>query len=215
MSQFRMNEVGEVQRCCTFRKCLDFSLGCIYKYLVNKNICFNGFHKLLAIEFTLEHPEMVTSLTLAGPIVSGFAFTEHFSTRGGRGMPSRDAPVDRKIEYWTAKDPWVMAPENAGPRETMRKLMVENPQDLTGSGSFARCPGWTVTDRLSEIAAPTLIIVGESDIPDVHTHAGVIQVGIKGSRRVVLTDSGHLAPIEKPDELNRLVLDFLGSTESL
>jgi pimeloyl-ACP methyl ester carboxylesterase len=56
-------------------------------------------------------------------------------------------------------------------------------------------------------------IVGESDIPDVHAHAGVIQAGIKGSRRVVLTQSGHLAHFELPDRFNRLVLDFLASIE--
>ncbi len=60
---------------------------------------------------------------------------------------------------------------------------------------------------------PTLIIVGESDIPDVHTHAGVIQAGIEGSRRVVLTASGHLVHLEVPDEFNRLVLEFLEPIE--
>ena len=61
---------------------------------------------LLAIEFTLVHPDMVSSLVLEGPIVSGFGFSEHFRTRGDRGIPNRDAPVDQRIEYWTATDPW-------------------------------------------------------------------------------------------------------------
>ena len=60
-----------------------------------------------------------------------------------------------------------------------------------------------------EIEVPTLIVVGESDIPDVHTHAGVIEAGIEGSRRVVLTHSGHLAHFEVPDAFNGVVLGFL------
>jgi pimeloyl-ACP methyl ester carboxylesterase len=68
-------------------------------------------------------------------------------------------------------------------------------------------------ERLSEIQVPTLIVVGESDIPDVHAHAGVIEAGIEGSRREVLTHAGHLAHFERPDKLNRLVLEFLQSIQ--
>jgi pimeloyl-ACP methyl ester carboxylesterase len=56
-------------------------------------------------------------------------------------------------------------------------------------------------------------LVGESDIPDVHTHIGVIQAGIAGSKRVVLVQSGHLCHMEVPDVFNEAVLDFLGTTE--
>jgi pimeloyl-ACP methyl ester carboxylesterase len=172
-----------------------------------------SFGSLVAIEFTLDHPDMVSSLTLVGPIVSGFGFSDHFKTRGDRGMPGRDAPVEQKIEYWTATDPWIMAPESTAARKTMRSLLIENPQNLTGAGGFARFPGWTSMGRLSEINVPTLLVVGESDIPDVHSHAGVIQAGISGSSRVVLTHSGHLPHLEVPDAFNQVVLDFLEPIE--
>jgi pimeloyl-ACP methyl ester carboxylesterase len=169
--------------------------------------CSSG--SLLAIEFTLEHPDKVSSLVLVGPIVSGFGFSEHFRTRGDRGMPGRDAPADQMIEYWTGTDPWEMAPESTEARKAVRNLMVENAQRLKGPGSFARWPGFSAMGRLSEIEVPTLIVVGESDIADVHAHAGVIQAGIEGSRREVLAHAGHLAHIEVPDAFNRLALDFL------
>jgi len=168
---------------------------------------FRNIDDLFALMTALEIEH--ASLVLVGPIVSGFGFSEHFKTRGDRGMPDRDAPVDEKIDYWTAMDPWLMAPDSTAARNAMRSLMVENPQNLTGSGSFARWPGFSCQGRLSEIEVPTLIVVGESDIPDVHTHAGVIEGGIEGSRRVVLTHSGHLAHFEVPDAFNRVVLDFL------
>ena len=173
--------------------------------------CSSG--SLLALEFALEHPDMVSSLVLEGPIVSGFGFSEHFRARGDRGQPDRDTPADARIEYWTAIDPWIMAPENKVAKEALRKMMVENPQNLAGSGSFARWPGFSAKGRLLEINAPTLIVVGESDVPDVHAHAGVIQAGIEGSRRVVLTNSGHLAHFEIPGEFNRVVLDFFNFPE--
>ena len=63
--------------------------------------------------------------------------------------------------------------------------------------------------RLAEIKAPTLILVGEKDIPDVHAHVGAIQAGIEGARRVVLSGDGHLPYLESPEVFNRIVLEFL------
>jgi len=168
---------------------------------------------LLAIDFTLEHPERVSSLILVGPIISGFGFSRHFNTRGDRGMPRADAPVDEKITYWVRKDPWITAPESQAAKDKMGKLLTANPQNLGGSGRYARGPGRSAMALLSEIKAPTLILAGESDIPDVHAHIGVIQAGIAGSQRVVLPHSGHLAHFEVPEEFNRVVLDFLKTTE--
>jgi pimeloyl-ACP methyl ester carboxylesterase len=168
---------------------------------------------LVTLEFALEHPEKVSSLILVGPIVSGFGFSDHFRSRGDRGMPSRDAPMDQRIEYWTTIDPWATAPENVSARQAMKALMTANPHNLEGAAGFSRSPGFSALGRLSEIQAPTLIVVGESDMADVHAHSGVIQEGIEGSRRVVLTHSGHLPHFEVPDAFNPLVLEFLASVE--
>lgn len=56
---------------------------------------------------------------------------------------------------------------------------------------------------------PTLILVGELDIPDVHTHAGAINLGIRSSSRDVVSNAGHLIPIEQPEVFNAKVLTFL------
>jgi len=54
-------------------------------------------------------------------------------------------------------------------------------------------------------------VTGESDIPDVHAHVGVIEAGIAGSRRLVLAHSGHLPHLEVPDAFNKAVLEFLAA----
>jgi len=173
--------------------------------------CSSG--ALLAIDFALEHPEKVSSLVLVGPIVSGFGFTKHFKTRGDRGKPKAGAPAAEKIKYWIRKDPWLTAPGSKAAKDEMEMLLAANPQNLSGSGRYARGPGRPAVGLLSEIKVPTLIIAGESDIPDVHAHIGVIQASIAKSQRVVLTHSGHLAHFEVPDAFNRVVLDFLETAE--
>ncbi len=168
---------------------------------------------LLAIDFTLDHPERVSSLVLVGPIISGFGFSKHFTTRGDRAKPKADAPAAEKIKYWAQKDPWITAPKSKAAKDKMEMLLTANPQNLSGSGRYARGPGRSAMELLSEIKVPTLILAGESDIPDVHVHIGVIQASIAGSQRVVLTHSGHLAHFEVPDAFNQVVLDFLKTTE--
>lgn len=168
---------------------------------------------LLAIDFTLDHAERVSSLVLVGPIISGFGFSKHFNMRGDRGKPKTDASVAERIKYWARKDPWITAPESKAAKDKMEMLLTANPQNLSGSGRYARGPGRSAMGLLSEIKVPTLIIAGESDIPDVHAHIGVIQASIAGSLRVVLTHSGHLAHLEVPDAFNQVVLEFLETTE--
>jgi pimeloyl-ACP methyl ester carboxylesterase len=168
---------------------------------------------LLSIDFALEHPDRVASLVLVGPIISGFGFSTHFNTRGDRGYPRAGVPVAEKVKYWARKDPWITAPESKAAKDRIELLLTANPQNLSGSGRYARGPGRSAVGLLSDIKVPTLIIAGESDIPDVHAHIGVIQAGIAGSRRVVLTHSGHLAHFEVPDAFNQVVLDFLKSIE--
>jgi 3-oxoadipate enol-lactonase len=85
--------------------------------------------------------------------------------------------------------------------------LTASPQDLTHD-DMAR-PTHPAVARLGEIRVPTLILVGDQDIPDVHAHAGVIENGIPNSRRVVVEDAGHLMYLEKPDEFTRLVITFL------
>ena len=165
---------------------------------------------LLTIYFALEHPELVRALVLVGPIVSGMSFSDHFVARGNRGIPDAKAPVEQKIAYWTSKDPWILAPQNVTAKQKMKDLLKANPQNLQSSDQLARWPNYAALGRLSEIKVPTLIVAGESDIPDVHAHIGAIEAGISGSKRVVLTDSGHLPHLEVPQKFNEVALKFLG-----
>jgi hypothetical protein len=63
--------------------------------------------------------------------------------------------------------------------------------------------------NLKEIKVPALIIVGEYDIPDCHAHAGAMETGIAGSKRVIINKSGHIVPLEQPAVFNEIVLAFL------
>jgi pimeloyl-ACP methyl ester carboxylesterase len=63
--------------------------------------------------------------------------------------------------------------------------------------------------RLGDIKAPTLVVVGDHDLPEVHETAGVLMSQVRGARKAVIHDAAHLPNLEHPEEFNRLLLDFL------
>jgi 3-oxoadipate enol-lactonase len=162
----------------------------------------------LSIDFAIEHPQEVRALVLIGAVVRGLPSSDHFKSRGERLSPASQPDVARAIEYWTTKDPYYVSEQSPDARARVRELLTSNPQDLDAD-RFARRPTWTALSRLGEIHVPTLIVVGEHDIPDVHAHSGAIQAGISSSRRDVISGAGHLVHMEQPERFNMLLRTFL------
>jgi pimeloyl-ACP methyl ester carboxylesterase len=76
-------------------------------------------------------------------------------------------------------------------------------------GDFLACDAFDVMDRLGEIDVPVLVVSGEDDKLTPPKYADFLEKNIRHARRVHLIDAGHLAPVEKPVEVNRAIADFL------
>ena len=102
----------------------------------------------------------------------------------------------------------------AGPLLTARErdrlihAFAQIPSD--GLRAAVTClPSHDVTDRLAEIAAPTLVIVGEIDEETPLAYAETLAAGIPDARLEVIAGAAHLTPSETPAEFNALVEAFL------
>jgi pimeloyl-ACP methyl ester carboxylesterase len=168
-----------------------------------------SYGAVLSMHCALDHPRLVAALVLVGPVVSGLPYSEHFQTRGGRGVPEFDAPVGEQIAYWSGRDPWFVAPANTAARQRLHALLTANPHNLRLALELERRPEPAALPRLGQIAVPTLIVVGEQDIPDVHAHSGAVEAAVPGATRAVLPGTGHLPHLEAPEAFNRLVREFL------
>jgi pimeloyl-ACP methyl ester carboxylesterase len=163
----------------------------------------------LCIEYTLAYPQHVSALALVGPVVSGMSFSEHFIRRNQNNSRPlfEKKDIASTIENWS-NDPYIIAPGNADVRRRMRDMLTKNPHNLTHP-RLEKPSDKPALGRLAQIKVPTLLIAGEADIPDVHAHIGAIQAGIAKSKRIVMPGVGHLPYFEKPEEFNRVVLEFL------
>jgi 3-oxoadipate enol-lactonase len=83
-------------------------------------------------------------------------------------------------------------------------------------GYAACCAAIAVMDLrpvLSGITAPTLVIAGHDDPATPPDHGRMIADSIPGARFVELADASHLASVERPDDVTKLLLDHLGGND--
>lgn len=73
-----------------------------------------------------------------------------------------------------------------------------------------RARKFNVTDRLGEITAPALVVVGNADLLATVRHANRLAEGLPNSILLVVRGAGHMALFEKPDVVNQAMEDFLG-----
>jgi len=76
-------------------------------------------------------------------------------------------------------------------------------------GDFQACDRFDVRERLFEIRARVLVVTGEDDLLTPPKFGQYLADKIKGALRAHIKDAGHLAPIEKPEGVNRAILEFL------
>lgn len=80
--------------------------------------------------------------------------------------------------------------------------------EVADDGYAAVCEalaGFDVRDRLGEVAVPVLAVAGAHDVATPPEDLRAVAEGVRSGRLVVLDDVAHLAPVEAPEEVARLV----------
>jgi pimeloyl-ACP methyl ester carboxylesterase len=175
----------------------------------------------IALDFTLDFPELVSSLVLVAAGISGskpsdFLREQWTALEAVMERGDLDAVNELELRLWV--DGAGRTPDQVNPsvRERVRVMnagVLAN-EARNEQGQLARPLDPPALGRLDEIAAPTLVIVGTLDVPDILENADLLAAPIPGARKVVLPGVAHLPPLEVPAEFNRLVLDFLRGTSS-
>ena len=74
---------------------------------------------------------------------------------------------------------------------------------------FSICDKFDTLDKTSSISIPCLIIVGKQDKLTPLKYSMYFNNKIEKSELVVIDKAGHMVMLEKPDDLNRAIDDFL------
>jgi 3-oxoadipate enol-lactonase len=83
----------------------------------------------------------------------------------------------------------------------------------TGLAAAVRClVTHDLRGQLHQIVKPTLVLVGEHDRETPLSYSAYLADHIEGATLAVVPGSGHISNLEQPDEVNRRLVEFLGST---
>jgi 3-oxoadipate enol-lactonase len=175
----------------------------------------------IAIDFTLDYPDMVNALILVAPGVNGYDYDSAQSEDEKAMFQEIEAAfesndLERAVELETCA--WVdgpnRTPEQVDPR--VRKRVYD--MDLQNN---RRAVGVEFPDlqkleppaigRLAEIRVPTLLVIGDGDVREQITVVETLATKIPGVQKAVMHGVAHVPNMERPAEFNQLVLDFLKS----
>lgn len=170
----------------------------------------------LAIDFTLQYPEMVDALITVGAGLSGFEEDDAEELKAQEAAMEeafKSGDIARSVEIslqiWT--DGPNRTPQQVDPqvRERVRAMTTHNFERDDDEDVRPQHVEPPAAGRLSEIDVPTLIIVGDQDVEIILTIADTLEKGITGAKKVVITGTAHHLNMEKPEEFNRAVIEFL------
>jgi 3-oxoadipate enol-lactonase len=121
--------------------------------------------------------------------------------RAGSVEPLADATLQR----------WLTPEFNAGHPEVtdwLRSMLVGTPPE-----GYASCcdaiEHMDLRDALDEIRAPTLVVSGDQDPSTPPEQQELIARAIPGARHEIVGHAAHLASVEQPEWVNRLILEHV------
>jgi pimeloyl-ACP methyl ester carboxylesterase len=163
------------------------------------------------IDFALEHPEMTASLILVSSALGGYHF------QGDMPKPLQELIAALQAQDLTraadlAVPIWIDGPRrtpdqvDARIRERGREMSRTALRNYFAAEEALEPPAF---ERLHELAAPTLVIVGELDDPSIATIGELLTTRIVGARKVIISGAAHLPNMDKPEEFNQTGLVFL------
>jgi pimeloyl-ACP methyl ester carboxylesterase len=117
-------------------------------------------------------------------------------------------PIASKVMKIMFAKSWLEDPRNVDSIRHWKKELASNKKSITGpvEGVIYRKG---VEEELAKISCPTLVIVGDEDVATTPAKAAYIQQGIAGAKLETIAGAGHSSCIEKPEEVNRLLKDWL------
>lgn len=171
----------------------------------------------IAVDFALAYPQMVWALVPVAAGLDGFDWSrDQALKRFGEEEKAEltagniEKAVELNVRLWVDGPSRRADDVDAGVREKVREMQRAIFEKGEPAGEPLPLEPLAIT-RLQEIKAPTLAIVGDKDASAILEITDLIAERVPGARKAIIADTAHVPSIERPEEFNRLVLEFLDS----
>jgi 2-hydroxy-6-oxonona-2,4-dienedioate hydrolase len=168
----------------------------------------------IIMDFALEHPERVKSLTLVSSIVTGFPMegeppAELMALFGALQTGNLDEVAKIATRLFLVGE---QRKEEELPL-SLREAVQEQTLTIGKNGALMQEEAEPLNppamQQLSEIAVPTLLMVGKLDNPELSRAAKVIAQAIEGAQVVEIANAAHFPNMEQPAAFNDAFATFL------
>lgn len=167
------------------------------------------------LDFAPGNPEKVAALVLVAPSVSGFELEDEQPPEEWDDLVSAYAAGDLERVSDLEVRIWVDGPHQGSDavdpavRDLVREMdLIALRNEASGLGE-ERLSGRPAAERLAEVRAPTLVVVGDGDRPRILAVADLLEDGIAGAWKIVMPGVAHLPNMECPRVFERIALDHL------
>ncbi len=160
----------------------------------------------VAIDFALLYPGRVTKLVLISPGLSGYVPREPFMWFQPVGAAIQAGDLELAMRRW-AETP-LMAVTDSLVASRILTMVLRN-RHLWSYQRGDQPPDPPAVTRLSEITVPTLIIVGQDDLANIHGVADTLTTCVPGARRLVIPRGRHMVNMTAPTAVNEALRSFL------
>jgi len=167
----------------------------------------------VALDLALARPELVDRLVLVGAGIDGWEHDAALTV----AWAEEEAAFERgdlDEVAWINVRTWLDGPDRdaSDVPPALRRRVYEMQRAALDHENPAASGAWLTPsrrERLDDVAAPTLVLVGALDQRDFRRIARFLANGIPGARFEELPAVAHLPPLEHPEAFARTVLGFL------
>jgi pimeloyl-ACP methyl ester carboxylesterase len=167
----------------------------------------------VALEVAVARPDLVRALVLVAPGFPGHEWSQELRAQWDEEEAAfeagdLDAAVEVSLRTWVdgpRRRPEDVDSEVRRRVGEMQRDAYELQREWVDEEPLVRELG----ERLGEIVAPTLVLVGDEDQSDMQAIARRLAREIQGARLATIPETAHVPSMERPREFDELVLPFL------
>jgi pimeloyl-ACP methyl ester carboxylesterase len=164
----------------------------------------NSMGGAIEIDAALAGPDRVSALVPVGSGLAGCSFRAYSHEQGARAEAAWNAG-----DYEGAADVWLEVWAPLGVDDRLREIAYSNAAvDYDDFELSAEPPA---ASRLGDLRVPTLVLVGDTEVKGIVDISQKLADEVPGARLEVLERADHLPNLRRPEEFDRLVLDFLAA----
>src|SRR5262245_44776373 len=169
----------------------------------------HSFGGALAIDFALLHPDRVAGLILVSASPNGFPLPEGERQAGAAVFAAVKNGDEAIVKAWIDHPIWSVSRTRPQVVKSLDAITRRNlaPFHMTFAPYIPLKP--PAIDRLGEIMAPTLVVVGDRDTPGNQQGAELVASKVPGATKRVIAGADHGVPLGWSDELTSAAVGFM------